>query len=39
MLFFVIGFIMGSMVTAFLFLSGLLYGFAKSEIHKAVFGK
>jgi hypothetical protein len=39
MLFFVIGFIMGSMVTAFLLLSGLLYGFAKSEIHKAVFGK
>jgi len=38
-LFFVTGFLIGSLFTAFLLVSGLLYGFAKREIHKAVFGK
>jgi uncharacterized protein involved in exopolysaccharide biosynthesis len=38
MLFLIIGFIAGSMLTAFLVLSGLLYRYAKSEIYKAVFG-
>ncbi len=38
-LFFITGFLIGSLFTAFLLLSGLLYGFAKREIHKAVFEK
>jgi uncharacterized protein involved in exopolysaccharide biosynthesis len=38
-LYFLIGFIVGSLLTAFILLSGLLYRFAKIELHKAVFGK
>jgi uncharacterized protein involved in exopolysaccharide biosynthesis len=37
-LFLLIGFIAGSMLTAFMLLSGLLYRYSKYELHKAVFG-